>query len=188
MKDDHYKMAEAGLRRQTNRDNLGRKDRADVVKVNRFGPPDDGDKTGGDAEPTRCKTAGEGSSSAGIPEAEAAVDEVEMEENWWRDKVPEEEFYEKSQWEENGRLNRAQQRDRNERDHNDHMDRNTFADTMGLLKPKPFAPGFVPGYGKKSFRNSRMQGAHEARDERLKMAAYRQHDLEQAHDIMKGMV
>ena len=161
-----------------------------MIKNIRFPQVDENedDEMGGDAEHTRCKTAGEGSSSAGIlPEAEAAVDEVEMEENWWRDKTPEEEFYGKSQWEENGRLNRAQQRDRNERDHNDHMDRNTFADTMGLLKPKPFAPGFVPGYGKKSFRNSRMQGAHEARDERLKMAASEQFDRNQA-DAAMGMV
>ena len=51
MKDDHYKMVEGGLRRQNNRDNLGRKVRADVIKNNRFPQVDENDdEMGGDAE------------------------------------------------------------------------------------------------------------------------------------------
>ena len=119
---------------------------------------------------------GEGSSSEGIPEAEAAVDEVEMD-----DKLVERHALKKNLWEIVKKMVdiRAQQRDRNERDHNDHMERNTFADTLGLLEPRPFAPGcrrYRRTPVKSSFRSSRIQAAHEARDERLKMLLRNRHE------------
>ena len=72
---------------------------------------------------------------------------------------------------------RAQQRDRNERDHNDHMERNTYADTLGLLRPGRsllVRVGIKDPPGK---RAPRTKAAHEARDERLRNAASRQYDI-----------
>ena len=126
---------------------------------------------GSSSEGIPCAPANQGSSSEGIPGAvaEAAVDALQV-----------------------YRLNqgdiRAQQRDRNETARNEKawaMEQHRFAERLGLLDPRPFAPGEPtpepPLYegppGQSIYRAGSTTAAREARNERLRNAAVRQFDI-----------
>ena len=135
------------------------------------------------AEPNHCAPASQKSTSGKTLEAE--LDDLVFDESDFENIPEADPWYEKDL----ARI-RAQQRDRNERDHNEHLQRNTYADTLELQKR--FHPGDLQDISRKGRDRNvwnpsdkigpRTKAAHEARDERIRNAASRQYDINNSQE------
>jgi hypothetical protein len=210
MKDDHYKMAEGGLRRYTAGERARQERRSNAMKNSRVGGVSaeyayagDGDPNKGssstqpnegsssEAEPTYCRTQpNQESSSEGTPEVEGGGNSEMPDQPEIGFLLSDEEISLRSEVRDRQRFRnevlRDERRYTNTYDEMQQYSRKWTPGKNGLpgtaIPEPPFATGKQPVAKQPArySRSSRIQSTHEARDERIKMAAHEQYNKERA--------